>query len=104
MGVLEGTRNLNYKVQCASALQPSEVSDNGQFTVMRFPNQRDISAIFTVNPDGSEATDSFDIRDAFVVIHVVNKELSLSRATVVMPIHNQTQRVEGSDHRMEIKQ
>src|SRR3546814_1506224 len=65
MGVLEGTRNLNYKVQGASALQPSEVSDNGQFTVMRFPNQREIPAIFTVNPDGSEATASFDVRDEF---------------------------------------
>ena len=38
LGVLEGKRNLNYKVEGASALQPSEVSDNGQFTVMRFPN------------------------------------------------------------------
>src|SRR3546814_11802504 len=56
MGVLDGTRNLNYKVQGASALQPSEVSDNGQFTVMRFHNQRDIPALFTVNPAGREAT------------------------------------------------
>src|SRR3546814_15496061 len=79
MGVLEGTRNLNYKVQGASALQPSEVSDNGQFTVMRFPNQREIPAIFTVNPDGSEATASFDVRDQFVVIHGVYKERSEER-------------------------
>src|SRR3546814_1423791 len=66
IGVLEGTRNLNYKVQGSSELQPSEVSDNGQFTVMRFPNQREIPAIFTVNPAGSEATASFDVRDEFV--------------------------------------
>src|SRR3546814_2514853 len=90
MGVLEGTRSLNYKVQGASALQPSEVSDNGQFTVMRFPNQREIPAIFTVNPDGSEATASFDVRDEFVVIHGVYKELRLRRGKVVLCIYNES--------------
>ena len=97
MGVLEGTRNLNYKVQGASALQPSEVSDNGQFTVMRFPNQREIPAIFTVNPDGSEATASFDVRDEFVVIHGVYKELRLRRGKVVLCIYNESPSFYGRD-------
>src|SRR3546814_14940234 len=97
MGVLEGTRNLNYKVQGASALQPSEVSDNGHFTVMRFPNQREIPAIFTVNPDGSEATASFDVRDAFVVIHGVYKELSPPRGKGVLGIANENQSSQGRD-------
>jgi type IV secretion system protein VirB9 len=35
--VLEGHRNLAYEVQGAISLQPSEVSDNGRFTVLRFP-------------------------------------------------------------------
>src|SRR3546814_8412054 len=60
IGVLEGTRNADYIMQGSTAIQPSEVSDNGQFTVMRFPNQRELPALFIVNPDGSEAIASFD--------------------------------------------
>lgn len=97
IGVLEGTRNLNYKVQGSSELQPSEVSDNGQFTVLRFPNQREIPAIFTVNPDGSEATASFDVRDEFVVIHGVYKEMRLRRGKVVLCIYNESPSFYGRD-------
>ncbi|WP_340267867.1 P-type conjugative transfer protein VirB9 [Sphingobium mellinum] len=97
LGVLEGTRNLNYTVQGASAIQPSEVTDNGQFTVLRFPNQREIPAIFTVNPDGSEATASFDVRDEFVVIHGVFRELRLRRGKVVLCIYNDNPSFYGRD-------
>lgn len=97
IGVLEGTRNLNYKVQGSSDLQPSEVSDNGQFTVMRFPNQREIPAIFTVNPDGSEATAAFDVRDEFVIVHGVYKEMRLRRGKVVLCIYNESPSFYGRD-------
>lgn len=97
LGVLEGTRNLNYKVQGATALQPSEVSDNGQFTVLRFPNQREIPAIFIVNPDGSEATAQFDVRDEFVVVHGVYQEIRLRRGKVVLCIYNESPSFYGRD-------
>lgn len=97
LGVLEGTRNLNYTVQGASEIQPSEVTDNGQFTVLRFPNQREIPAVFTVNPDGSEATASFDVRDEFVVIHGVFRELRLRRGKVVLCIYNDNPSFYGRD-------
>ncbi|KAH2820821.1 hypothetical protein KXV85_003024, partial [Aspergillus fumigatus] len=58
---------------------PSEVSDNGQFTVMRFPNQRELPAFFVVNPDGSEAIASFDVRDEYVVLHGVYRTIRLRR-------------------------
>lgn len=97
IGVLEGRRNLNYKVQGATALQPSEVSDNGQFTVLRFPDQREIPAVFTVNPDGSEATASFDVRDEFIVVHGVYKEMRLRRGKVVLCIYNESPSFYGRD-------
>lgn len=97
IGVLEGKRNLDYKVQGSTALQPSEVSDNGQSTVLRFPNQREIPAVFTVNPDGSEATASFDVRDEFVVVHGVFKELRLRRGKVVLCIYNENPTFYGRD-------
>ncbi|NML91680.1 P-type conjugative transfer protein VirB9 [Sphingobium sp. TB-6] len=97
LGVLEGMRNLNYSVQGSSEIQPSEVTDNGQFTVLRFPNQREIPAIFTVNPDGSEATASFDVRDEFVVIHGVFRQLRLRRGKVVLCIYNDSPNFYGRD-------
>ncbi len=97
IGVLEGKRNLAYQVQGTSDLQPSEISDNGQFTVLRFPNQREIPAVFTVNPDGSEATAPFDVRDEFVVIHGVYKEMRLRRGKVVLCIYNDNPSFYGRD-------
>lgn len=97
IGVLEGARNLDYTVQGSPDLQPSEVSDNGQFTVLRFPNQREIPAIFTVNPDGSEATASFDVRDEFVVVHGVYREIRLRRGRAVLCIYNENPGFYGRD-------
>ena len=89
IGVLEGTRNADYIMQGSTAIQPSEVSDNGQFTVMRFPNQRELPAFFIVNPDGSEAIASFDVRDEYVVLHGVYGTIRLRRGLEVLCIHNQ---------------
>jgi type IV secretion system protein VirB9 len=88
LAVLEGKRNLSYSVQGASILQPSEVSDNGQFTALRFPAQRELPAIFAVQPDGSEAIVSYDIRDDFVVVHGVYKQLRLRRGRSVLCVYN----------------
>ncbi|GAA5063714.1 P-type conjugative transfer protein VirB9 [Erythrobacter westpacificensis] len=97
IGVLEGTRNTNYVVQGSTAIQPSEVSDNGQFTVMRFPNQRELPAFFVVNPDGSEGVASFDVRDEYVVLHGVYRTIRLRRGLEVLCIHNQSPDYYGRD-------
>jgi type IV secretion system protein VirB9 len=86
--VLEGPRNLNYLAAGSSALLPTEVTDNGQFTVMRFPRNQALPAIFTVNPDGQETIVPFDVRDDFVVIHQVAAEFRLRRGTVLACIWN----------------
>ena len=97
LAVLEGTRNLKYTVQGSSAIQPSEISDNGQFTALRFPNQRELPAFFSVNPDGSEAIVPFDVRDEFVVIHGVYKQLRLRRGSAVLCVFNEAQDYYGRD-------
>jgi type IV secretion system protein VirB9 len=97
LAVLEGTRNLKYSVQGSSALQPSEVTDNGQFTALRFPNQRELPAVFAVNPDGSEAIVPFDVRDEFVVIHGVFGQLRLRRGKDVLCIFNEARDFYGRD-------
>jgi len=86
--VLEGTRNLNYALAGSSDLEPSEITDNGQFTLLRFPRNQPIPAIFTVNPDGSEAIVPYNVRDEFVVIHQVARELRLRRGMSLLCIWN----------------
>ncbi len=96
-GVIEGPRNLNYKVQGSSALQPSEISDNGHFTVLRFPGNHEIPAIYLVRPDGSETLVPFDVRDEFVVVHLVAAQLRLRRNREVLCIYNQAPTPYGVD-------
>jgi type IV secretion system protein VirB9 len=97
LAVLEGKRNLHYAVQGSSAIQPSEITDNGQFTALRFPNQRELPAFFAVNPDGSEAIVPFDVRDEFVVIHGVFSQLRLRRGKEVLCVFNEAQDFYGRD-------
>ena len=97
LAVLEGKRNLHYSVQGSSAIQPSEITDNGQFTAMRFPNQRELPAFFAVNPDGSETIVPFDVRDEFVVIHGVFGQIRLRRGKNVLCVFNEAQDFYGRD-------
>lgn len=97
LAVLEGKRNLRYSVQGSSAIQPSEITDNGQFTALRFPNQRELPAFFAVNPDGTEAIVPFDVRDEFVVIHGVFPQLRLRRGKAVLCVFNEAQDLYGRD-------
>jgi type IV secretion system protein VirB9 len=86
--VIEGRRNLDYWVQGASELQPSEISDNGEFTVLRYPGHADIPSIFAVNGDGSETIVPYDVREEYVVLHGVWKTLRLRKGGLVSCITN----------------
>ena len=94
-GVVEGERNLAYQLQGSTAIAPSEVSDNGRFTVLRFPGQQAIPAIYTVTPDGTESLTSFDVRGEFVVIHETSPQFRLRRGREVLCIFNQAYRPYG---------
>ena len=87
-GALEGARNLAYSAQGSAALTPSEVSDNGRFTVLRFPAAQPAPAVYTVSDDGSEALVPLDVRGEFVVVHGVFKALRLRRGRAVACLWN----------------
>jgi type IV secretion system protein VirB9 len=95
--VLEGPRNLRYSLKGDGDLQPSEVTDNGQFTVLRFPRNQAIPAIFQVLPDGSESIVPFDVRDDFVVVHGVVRQLRLRRGKSLLCIWNDAYAAYGRD-------
>lgn len=94
---VQGKRNLDYAIAGSSELAPSEVTDNGQFTVMRFPRNQAIPAIFTVSPDGSEAVVPYDVRGEFVVIHQVSGEFRLRRGAALACIWNNAVERYGPD-------
>lgn len=87
--VIEGQRNMNYTVQGDAALQPSEISDNGEFTVLRYPGHADIPSIFAVDVDGTETIVPYDVREDFVVIHAVHRQLRLRRGASVLCVFNE---------------
>ncbi|MCR5879662.1 P-type conjugative transfer protein VirB9 [Phenylobacterium sp. J367] len=87
-GVLEGARNLAYDVQGSAAIAPSEVTDNGRFTVLRFPGAQALPAVYAVSPDGSEGLAPFDVRGEFLVVHQTAAQLRLRRGREVLCIFN----------------
>lgn len=76
-------------MQGASALQPSEVSDNGRFTVLRFPANQPLPALYQVDAAGTESLVPFDVRGEFVVVHAVVPQLRLRRGREVLCIYNE---------------
>jgi type IV secretion system protein VirB9 len=87
-GAVQGQRNLAYRLAGSPDLAPSEVTDNGRFTIMRFPRSQAIPAIFTINPDGSEAIVPYDVRGEFVVIHQVSRQFRIRRGAALVCIWN----------------
>lgn len=87
-GVLEGPRNLAYEMQGSAAIAPSEVTDNGRFTVLRFPGAQPVPAVYVVSPDGSEALVPFDVRGQFLVVHQTAAQLRLRKGREVLCIFN----------------
>lgn len=94
-GVLEGPRNLAYEVQGSAEIAPSEVTDNGRFTVLRFPGAQALPAIYAVSPDGAEALVPFDVRGEFLVVHETAAQLRLRRGRAVLCIFNLAYRPAG---------
>lgn len=85
---MDGPRNLAWTAQGDPALQPSEVTDNGRFTVLRFPGAQAIPALFEVGEDGSERLVPYDVRSEFVVIHGVSRALRLRKGGSVLCLFN----------------
>lgn len=87
-GAIEGPRNLAWSAQGAPALQPSEVSDNGRFTLLRFPGAQPLPAIFEITADGGERLVPYDVRGEFVIIHGLVRGLRLRRDRSVLCLFN----------------
>lgn len=92
-----GPRNWAYSAEGSSNLEPDEISDNGQLTVLRFKGKRAVPAIYAVAADDTESLIPFDVRGELVVLHSVERRLRLRRGSEVLCIWNEDSPGPGVD-------
>ncbi len=90
--------NSQYSVSEGPASQdivPTLVFDDGRFTYLRFPGNREVPAVFQVLGDGSEALLNTRMDDDLLVIDRVSRKLVLRAGQAVVSLHNDSFDVDG---------
>ena len=74
---------------------PTLVFDDGRFTYLKFPNNREVPAIFHVLPDGSETVVNARMEGDLLVADRVSRRLTLRAGTAVVGVWNDAFDVDG---------
>jgi type IV secretion system protein VirB9 len=74
---------------------PTLVYDDGRFTYLRFPGNREIPAVFHVLGDGSETLVNARMEDDLLVVDRVSHRLMLRAGSSVVGIWNEAFDLEG---------
>lgn len=83
-----GPRNWRYAGQGSHAIEPTEVSDNGRLTAMRFPGVSSLPSIYTVAPDGQESIVPYTMRGDVAVVSTTAREFRLRLGSEVLRVFN----------------
>jgi P-type conjugative transfer protein VirB9 len=86
-------KNWNYSMQAnksGAGIVPSLAYDDGNFTYLKFPNNRDFPAAFLVGADGSESLVNSHVEGDTLVIHRVAKKLVLRFGKSVVSVYNES--------------
>jgi type IV secretion system protein VirB9 len=83
-----GDRNYRYIAQGNASLTPVAVWDNGYSTLIQFPGNERIPAIFVINPDGKEATASYSVNGGNVEVEQTAREFRLRDGHTVLDVYN----------------
>lgn len=83
-----GPRNWRYTAQGSTAIEPTEVSDNGRLTAMRFPGNSTIPTIYAIGPDGQETIVPYTMKADVVVVSTTAREFRLRYGIEVLRIIN----------------
>ncbi|RZS76868.1 type IV secretion system protein VirB9 [Phyllobacterium myrsinacearum] len=83
-----GANNWHYVAQGDHSLKPSEVFDNGNTTVFRFPGNTRIPSIYVINPDGSEAAANYTAKGSYIEVSSVARGWRLRDGRTVLCIWN----------------
>ena len=74
---------------------PSLVFDDGKFTYLRFPGNREVPAVFHVLGDGSETLVNARMEDDLLVVDRVSRRLMLRAGNAVVGLWNEAFDLEG---------
>jgi type IV secretion system protein VirB9 len=83
-----GNRNWRYIARGSYAIQPAEVSDNGETTAFRYPGNTPMPAIYWVTPDGKEQLASVSTDGEIAVVHGVSAAWRLRLGGQVCDVWN----------------
>ena len=90
--------NTQYSIAEGKASQdivPALVFDDGRFTYLRFPGNRELPSVFHVLPDGSETLVNTHMEDELMVIDRVSRRLVLRAGTAAVGIWNERFDLDG---------
>ena len=75
---------------------PTLVFDDGRFTYLRFPGNREVPAVFHVRSDGSETLVNARMEDDLLVVDRVSRRLMLRAGASVVGLWNEAFDLEGA--------
>ncbi len=85
-------RNTNYSIaegRDSQDIVPTLVFDDGRFTYLRFPGNREVPAVFHVLGDGSETLVNARMEEDLLVVDRVSRRLMLRASTAVVGLWNE---------------
>jgi type IV secretion system protein VirB9 len=91
-------RNWNYSMQVgpdSEGIAPTLAYDDGRFTYLKFPNNRDFPAVFLVAADKTESLVNTHVDKDVMVIQRVTSELVLRLGNAVVGIYNDSYDIDG---------
>ncbi len=91
--------NTHYSVAQGAGSQeivPTLVFDDGRFTYLRFPGNRELPAVFHVLGDGSETLVNVRMEDDLLVVDRVSRQLMLRAGSAVVGIWNEAFDLDGA--------
>jgi type IV secretion system protein VirB9 len=91
--------NTQYSVAEGAASQdivPTLVFDDGRFTYLRFPGNREVPAVFHVLGDGSETLVNARMEDDLLVVDRVSRRLMLRAGSAIVGLWNEAFDLDGA--------
>jgi type IV secretion system protein VirB9 len=84
--------NAEYSIaegKASEDIVPTLVFDDGRFTYLRFPGNREVPAVFHVLPDGTETLVNTRMEDDLLVVDRVSRRLVLRAGSAVVGVWNE---------------
>ena len=91
-------RNTQYALaegEHAQDIVPTLIFDDGRFTYLRFPGNREVPAVFHVQADGSETLVNARMEDDLLVVDRVSRQLRLRAGAAVVALWNEAFDLDG---------